>query len=142
MAARLTVTIAAILRLLVELVAPATPPDGHVAVASLPEVAPGAPIELSVTILDSPLSGMPVELWLWSKDIALADNRFDARDVVDPQATQPRMRAKLVAPQQPGRYAIFGRLSYVSCGEQRCRARRADVSWQLEVTAPPVASAP
>ncbi len=133
------VTVAAILRVLIEIAAPSTPNDGRVSVATVPRVAPGAAIELSVTILDTPLPGAPVELWLWSTDVELADNRFDGRDVVDPLATQPRMRARMNAPTQPGPHVIHGRLSYLSCDEQRCRTRRAAVQWVVEVT-PPVAA--
>lgn len=99
-------------------------------------VAPGVAVELSVTILDTPMPGLPLELWLSSGDIALSDNRFDLRDVVDPQAAQPRLRARLTAPNAPGRYGVSGHVVYVSCGARRCRPRHADVRWTVEVEAP------
>jgi hypothetical protein len=126
----------AILRLLLELAAPSALLDGRVSVGAVGKVVPGAAVELSVTILDTPMPGLPLELWLWSTDIVLSDNRFDVRDVVDPQARQPRMRARVTAPQQPGRYGIGGHVVYVSCGAARCRPRHADVRWTLEVDAP------
>ncbi|MBC8069849.1 MAG: hypothetical protein IAG13_16040, partial [Deltaproteobacteria bacterium] len=108
---------AAILRLLLDLVAPSALLDGRVSVGAVGTVAPGSAVELSVTILDTPMAGLPLELWLWSADIALFDNRFDGRDVVDPQARQPRIRARVVAPREPGRYGVGGHVVYVSCGE-------------------------
>jgi hypothetical protein len=126
----------AILRLLLELAAPSAALDGRVSAGPLAPVAPGAAVELSVTILDTPMPGLPLELWLSSSDIALADNRFDGRDVVDPQAAQPRLRARLTAPMVPGRYGVSGHIVYVTCGAQRCRPRHADVRWTVEVEAP------
>ncbi len=126
----------AILRLLLELAAPSALLDGRVSVSAVAPAQPGAAVELSVTILDTPMPGLPLELWLSSGDIALSDNRFDGRDVVDPQASQPRMRARLVAPELPGRYGVSGHVVYVSCGAKRCRPRHADVRWTVEVEAP------
>jgi hypothetical protein len=136
------VSTVAILRLLVELVMPLVPPPGRVNASDSPKAAPGAMVELSVTILDTPLSGTPIELSLSAEDLVLVPNRFDNRDVVDPLATQPRIRARIAAPQEPGRYRIDAHVVYVSCGERLCRPHHAAVRWDLEVTPPAAASAP
>jgi len=132
----------AILRLLVELVMPLVPPPGRVNASPSPVAAPGATVELSVTILDTPMSGTPIELWLGAEGMVLVPNRFDNRDVVDPLATQPRIRARVAAPQAPGRYRIDAHVVYVSCGERMCRPHHAAVRWDLEVVAPVAAAAP
>jgi hypothetical protein len=118
------------------LVGPATPPeDDRVAVLQPAPVAPAAEVELSVTIKETPEPGAPIELRLSSDDIALVDNRFDARDVVDPHAAQPRLRARVRAPQAVGRYTVDGELRWVVCKNDHCRARRAQVAWTIEVAA-------
>lgn len=123
-----------LLRLVLDAIDPVA--DGRVSVLQPATVAPGAPVELSVTILDGPVRGMPIELALDADAIVLADNRFDARDVVDPHATAPRLRARVVAPAEPGSHAIRGRLSYTTCGATHCRPRHALVAWTVIVAGP------
>jgi hypothetical protein len=109
------------------------PVDARVAVLEPAAVAPGAEVELSVTIRETPEAGAPIELRLSSDDVALTDDRFDARDVVDPHAAQPRLRARVTAPGKVGRYAVVGELRWVVCKDDHCRPQRADVKWTIEV---------
>ncbi len=126
-------TIVAILRLLIELVMPLAPPAGRVSASESPVARPGAVVELSVTILDTPMAGTPIELWLSSADLVPVPNRFDNRDVVDPLAAQPRVRARITAPERDGRYGVDAQVSYVSCGPATCRPHRARVHWDVDV---------
>ena len=121
------------LALLLSLVGPAPAVDDRVAVLQPSPVAPGADVELSVTIRETPEPGAPIELRLSSDELALADNRFDARDVVDPHAAQPRLRARVSAPTTPGPATVRGELRWVVCKGEHCRIQRADVTWTLEV---------
>lgn len=129
-------TVLAILRLLIELTMPLAPPPGRVSASASPVVAPGAAVELSVTILDTPVAGTPIELWLSSPDAILVPNRFDNRDVADPLATQPRIRARITAPAANGRYGVDAHVVYVSCTDTTCRPHYSVVHWDLEVAAP------
>lgn len=119
---------------------PLVPPPGRVNASESPSAAPGAYVELSVTILDTPMAGTPIELWLEADEMVLVPNRFDNRDVVDPLATQPRIRARITAPETPGRYRIDAHVVYVSCGERACRPHHSAVRWDLEVVAPDAAA--
>jgi len=110
--------------------------DGRVKVIEPAAVAPGAWGEVSVTILDRPMPGTPIALSLESDHVVLPDNRLDGDDVVDPQAEQPRLLARVVAPGVPGEYRIRGRVEYVTCTVERCRPRTAYVEWHLVVRAP------
>ncbi len=121
---------------------PMTPPPGRVSAQVPATAAPGTTVELSVTILDTPAAGAPIDLWLTSPDVELVPNRFDSRDVVDPQATQPRIRVRVVAPAAPGRYGVDAHVLYVSCGESTCRPHLATVHWDLEVAAPAATEPP
>jgi hypothetical protein len=125
-----------VLALLFALLGPAAPEDDRVAVLQPPPVSPGAEVELSVTIRETPEPGAPIELRLSSDDLALTDNRLDARDVVDPHAAQPRVRARLFAPAKTGRVSVRGELRWVVCKGEHCRVRRADVTWTIDVVAP------
>lgn len=107
--------------------------DARVAVLEPPPVAPGGEVELSVTIRETPEPGAPIELRLSSDDVALAEDRFDARDVVDPHAAQPRLRARVTAPGKVGSYAVVGELRWVVCKDDHCRTQRADVRWTIVV---------
>lgn len=107
--------------------------DGRVKIIEPAAVAPGAWGEVSVTILDRPLRGTPIELSLESGEVVLPDNRLDWDDVVDPQAEQPRLLARVVAPGLPGEYRVRGRVEYVTCRAERCRPRTAFVEWRLVV---------
>ena len=89
--------------------------------------------ELSVTILETPEPGIPIEVRLSSDDVELLDNRLGWADVVDPQAHQPRMRARFVAPAVPGRYRVRGLVTWVTCEGEACRTRRAPVAWTVDV---------
>lgn len=128
-------TVVVILRLLIELTS-LPPPRGRVSVSEVAAVEPGAAVELSVTILETPEPGTPLEVELTSDDFEPMPNRFDSRDVVDALANQPRIRARLNAPVRPGRYAVDGRVSYVACADQVCRPRRASVRWMVTVEPP------
>lgn len=110
--------------------------DAAVSVSPPPPVAPGKGGELSLTILERPFRGTPVELWLDADDVRLPDNRVGWEDVVDPQAQQPRLRARFVAPDAPGTYYVRGWVMYVRCGPKRCRPRTRSVLWTITVVAP------
>ncbi|MEM9461682.1 MAG: hypothetical protein AAGF11_46395 [Myxococcota bacterium] len=108
--------------------------DGRVQVTSpspLPVLAQG---ELSVTILDTPVDVSLLSVRLSAAEVVLPENRLGARDIVDPQASQPRVRARFVAPAVPGRYEVEGLVEYVTCDAERCRPRRSRVVWVVEVT--------
>jgi len=122
-----------VLAFLLVLVGPAAATDERVAVLQPSPVAPGAEVELSVTIREAPEPGAPIELRLASDELALADNRFDARDVVDPHAAQPRLRARVTAPASAGHATVTGELRWVVCEGEHCRIQRADVTWVIEV---------
>ncbi len=107
--------------------------DGRVRVASPPALVAGAEGELSVTILETPAGVSPLMVRLSSSSVRLPDNRLGARDVVDPQASQPRVRARFFAPPIPGRYEVVGLVEYVTCDAERCRPRRSRVVWTVEV---------
>ncbi|MCA9654866.1 MAG: hypothetical protein H6712_06115 [Myxococcales bacterium] len=110
--------------------------DARVQVNAPPPLLPGAEGELSVTILDTPWPQMPLLVRLSSARVVLPDNRLGIRDVVDPQAQQPRVRARFFAPAEPGRHVVEGLVEYVTCDEDRCRPRRTRVVWQVEVRGP------
>ncbi len=110
--------------------------DGRVQASSPSAVTAGAQGELSVTILDTPASVSALSVRLWADEVTLPDNRLGERDVVDPQASQPRVRARFFAPQTPGRYEVEGLVEYVTCDVERCRPRRSRVVWSIEVQAP------
>jgi hypothetical protein len=98
--------------------------------------------ELSMTLLDAPHRGTPIELRLEAETVVLPENRLGWQDVVDPQASQPRIRASFVAPDEPGEYVVRGRVSYITCGPKRCRSRVASVSWIVRVTDPGTTDGP
>ncbi len=109
---------------------------GRVVVNAVPAIAPGAAGELSLTILDTPTPDLPLLVRLSSPSVVLPETRLGIRDVVDPLASQPRVRARFVAPAQPGRYAVQGMVQYVTCDAERCRPHRAQVVWSVDVVAP------
>lgn len=98
--------------------------------------------ELSVTILETPAVGTLVELRLQADTVQLPENRLGWEDVVDPQARNPRIRARIVAPSSPGEYVVRGRLSYVTCSRKTCRPKTANVTWLVTVVQPPPAQEP
>ena len=109
--------------------------DGRVQVTSPSPLPVGAQGELSVTILDTPAEVTTLSVRLQSTQVVLPENRLSARDVVDPQASQPRVRARFQAPKVPGRYEVQGLVEYVTCDAERCRPRRSQVVWVVEATA-------
>ncbi|MCX4245534.1 hypothetical protein [Paraliomyxa miuraensis] len=111
--------------------------DARVRVSSPPPLRPGAQGELSVTILDAPEMASPPLVRLSSTGVILPQRRLGEADVVDLQASQPRIRTRFFAPQHAGRYEVQGLVEYVTCEDDRCRPRRARVKWVVEVTAPP-----
>ena len=110
--------------------------DGRVRVSAPEPLPPGAEGELSVTILESPAPRMPLSVRLSSDRVVLPDNRLGVRDVVDPQAEQPRVRGRFRAPAQPGPYVVEGLVEYVTCTAARCRPHRTRVVWRIQVTEP------
>ncbi|SRR5690606_17105338 len=108
--------------------------DARVSVPAVSEVAVGASGELSLTILEPPMPGTPIELRLSSERVRLVDNRLGWDDVVDPQARQPRLRGRFIAPDEPGTYAVRGFVMYVTCGPKRCRPRTRSVEWTVTVS--------
>ena len=110
--------------------------DGRVAHAGGGGMAARTAGELSVTILDAPEPGIPIEVRLSSDDVELLDNRLGWADVVDPQAHQPRVRARFVAPAVEGTYRVRGLVTWVTCRGQACRTRRAPVAWTVQVLPP------
>lgn len=119
--------------------------DARVLVSQPVPLGAGAVGELSLTILDTPAAIAPLSVRLGSHAVALPETRLGEADVVDPQASQPRIRARYVAPSTPGRYEVEGLVEYVTCRSSpgapevaRCRPRRARVVWVIQVIdAPP-----
>jgi hypothetical protein len=112
----------------------------------------GAVGELSLTILDTPARVVPLSVRLSSATVTLPETRLGEADVVDPLASQPRVRARYVAPAVAGTHEVEGLVEYVTCtGEAastalsrpspggaegpRCRPRRARVVWVVQVLA-------
>lgn len=99
-------------------------------------VEPGAQGELSLVIVEP----LPEPAWLLvrlsSPQVRLPENRLGVADVVDPLAPQPRVRARFLAPTEPGDYAVEGQVEYVTCERQRCRPRRGQVTWTVTVVEP------
>jgi hypothetical protein len=116
---------------------PPTLHDGRVQAQEPEPVVVSQPGELSLTILETPQAGTPIELRLSADTIVLPENRLGWEDVVDPQAVQPRIRARIVAPAEPGEYAVRGRIKYITCSTKVCRPRTAHVIWTVVVSAPP-----
>lgn len=108
--------------------------DGRVRVTEPRALPAGAQGELSVTILDTPDEITALSVRLAADEVVLPENRLGFRDIVDPQASQPRVRARFYAPQVPGRYEVAGLVEYVTCELERCRPRRSRVVWVVEVS--------
>lgn len=116
---------------------PVPVPSGDVQATELPRVAPGKSGELSATILETPQPGVPIELRLSPGAVHVSENRLGWSSVVDPQAQQPRLRTRFVAPDEPGSYRIEGVLRYLTCvDEGPCLPHAAALSWTLVVEAP------
>ena len=116
---------------------PVPVPSGDVQATELPRVAPGESGELSATILETPESGVPIELRLSAGEVHITENRLGWSSVVDPQAQQPRLRTRFVAPEEPEAYRIDGVLHYVTCEDEGpCLPRAAALRWTLVVEAP------
>jgi hypothetical protein len=114
--------------------------DARVRVTPPTPLLAGASGELSLTILDTPAAIAPVSVRLWSTaGVELPETRLGEADVVDPQASQPRVRARYLAPAIPGRYEVEGLVEYVTCKGDRCRPRRTRVVWVVQVLAGPAA---
>lgn len=111
--------------------------DARVQVTSPTPLLAGTAGELSLTILDTPAAVAPLSVRLWSTaGVGLPETRLGEADVVDPQASQPRVRARYLAPALPGRYEVEGLVEYVTCTGDRCRPRRARVVWVVQVLGP------
>lgn len=112
--------------------------DARVLVSQPVPLRAGMVGELSLTILDTPAAVAPLSVRLSSQVVVLPETRLGESDVVDPQASQPRIRARYVAPTAAGRYEVEGLVEYVTCNANRCRPRRARVVWVVQVIdAPP-----
>jgi len=112
--------------------------DARVLVSQPVPLRAGEVGELSLTILDTPAAVAPLSVRLSSQAVVLPETRLGESDVVDPQASQPRIRARYVAPTAAGRYEVEGLVEYVTCQAERCRPRRARVVWVVQVIdAPP-----
>ena len=112
--------------------------DARVLVSQPVPLRAGMVGELSLTILDTPAAVAPLSVRLSSQAVVLPETRLGESDVVDPQASQPRIRARYVAPTAAGRYEVEGLVEYVTCQAERCRPRRARVVWVVQVIdAPP-----
>lgn len=110
--------------------------DARVQVSQPVPLLAGAVGELSLTILDTPARVSPLSVRLSSPRVGLPETRLGEADVVDPQASQPRVRARYVAPAAAGRYEVEGLVEYVTCVGERCRPRRARVTWVVVVLEP------
>lgn len=110
--------------------------DARVQVSQPVPLLAGAVGELSLTILDTPAAVAPLSVRLSSTTVGLPEARLGQADVVDPQASQPRVRARYVAPATPGRHEVEGLVEYITCTEERCRPRRARVVWVVQVLEP------
>ena len=102
-----------------------------------PTLAPGELGEVSVTILETPAPGVPLDIRLQATGVRLVSERLGWNDVVDPQARQPRIRVPLTAPQTPGTYRVSGLVTYVVCDDEHCYTRRAAVAWDVDVQPAP-----
>ena len=108
----------------------------RVQVGAVGQVRVGGRGELSLTLLETPAAGFPLDVRIDKSPLSLLDQRLGWPDVVDPLAHQPRLSAPFVAPAAPGRHRVGALVSYVTCDARRCRTRRARVSWDVEVFAP------
>lgn len=113
--------------------------DARVQVSQPLPIEAGAVGELSLTILDTPAAVAPLSVRLSSHAVVLPEARLGEADVVDPQASQPRIRARYVAPTTAGRYEVEGLVEYVTCKVDRCRPHRARVVWVVQVIDAPLA---
>jgi hypothetical protein len=102
------------------------------ALAVAPVVAGGSG-ELSLVVLERVERGLPLTIRVDAGALTLADNRLDWSAVVDPLASQPRIRARFRAPSEAGRYAVRASVDYYVCSEQWCRRKHGEVSWEVEV---------
>ena len=116
---------------------PVPVPDGAVRVAEVAPVQAGGAGELSATVLETPAPGVPIELRLRSGAVRVVENRLGWSSVVDPQAEQPRLRTRFVAPSEPGTYRVDGVMRYVTCSDDACSSHAAAVHWTVVVTAAP-----
>jgi hypothetical protein len=127
--------------------------DARVLVSQPVPLLAGAVGELSLTILDTPATVAPLSVRLSSPTVVLPEARLGQADVVDPQASQPRVRARYVAPATAGRHEVEGLVEYITCAREaplaaqsrsspggaegpRCRPRRARVVWVVQVLEP------
>lgn len=110
--------------------------DGsRVARSVAPTLQVGEVGEVSVTILETPAPGVPLDVRMKATGVRLVSERLGWADVVDPQARQPRLRVPLTAPRAPGTYRVSGLVTYVVCDEDHCHTRRAAVAWDVVVQA-------
>jgi hypothetical protein len=118
--------------------APSTTPDDPAVAAALEALAvdpvlAGASGELSLIVLEAADRRLPLTIRLDPGPLTLADNRLDWSAVVDPLASQPRIRAKFRAPSEAGRYSVRASVDYYVCSEQWCRRKHGEVTWLVAV---------
>jgi hypothetical protein len=113
---------------------PVPVPDGQVQVTEVAPLAAGEAGELSLTILETPAPGVPIELRIEGQGVRLVENRLGWSSVVDPQAQQPRLRTRFVAPALPGTYRVDAVLRYITCEDgEGCLPHASAVHWMVEV---------
>ncbi len=116
---------------------PLRPPRGVARASEVPVMRPGSVGELSVTIMETPAPGVPIELRLDATHVRLVEKRLGWGSVVDPLAVQPRVRTRFTAPEHPGAYVVLGQVSYVTCDADVCLPHVASVRWTVRVEAEP-----
>jgi hypothetical protein len=89
--------------------------------------------ELSLILLEPPDRALPLEIRVADNALEFDDNRFGWAAVVDPLATQPRVRASFRAPTEPGEYEVRASVDYSVCGEAWCRRKHAQIRWLVTV---------
>ncbi len=99
----------------------------------VPPVRPGEQGELSLLLLELPELDLPLSVRIEADALELAENRLGWSAVVDPQALQPRLRARFTAPTSPGSYTVAATVDYSVCKGDWCRRKHGRVEWQIEV---------
>ena len=96
-------------------------------------VAAGQRGELSLVVLESADRTLPLAIRIDAGPVELDDNRLDWAAVVDPLASQPRLRARFRAPPAAGRYPVHASVDYWVCREGWCRRKHGELDWVVPV---------
>lgn len=94
--------------------------------------------ELSLVVLEAPERDLPLSVRLdagGADGLEVVEDRLDWSAVVDPLATQPRVRVPFRAPSRPGEYTVSAQVDYSVCGERWCVQKQGRVVWTIEVEA-------